>query len=151
MWLDILTSALPNLCVRIFQAPSAKVPCYPGAQISLQRASQKESLSKVSVKEVSRTAKDRRAGSLGYAEALLLIYNKKPITLFVWKKYMHRKRKRTLPRKTSMISAQQLQPLQKIILLTDKWIFLILFLRLPLYENKPITKLYSLSAFNNYL
>lgn len=30
-----------------------------------------------SAKEVSRTAKDRRAGALGYAEALLLYYNKK--------------------------------------------------------------------------
>lgn len=37
----------------------------------------KERLSKVSVKEISRTARDRRAGSLGYAEALLLTYNKK--------------------------------------------------------------------------
>lgn len=37
----------------------------------------KDRLSKVSVKEISRTAKDRRAGSLGYAEAILLVYNKK--------------------------------------------------------------------------
>ena len=37
----------------------------------------KEKLGRVSVKELSRTAKDRRAGSLGYSEAMLLIYNKK--------------------------------------------------------------------------
>ena len=36
----------------------------------------KEKLSKVSPKDVSRTAKERRAGSLGYAEALLIFYNK---------------------------------------------------------------------------
>ena len=37
----------------------------------------KEKLGRVSVKEVSRTAKERRAGSLGYAEAMLIYYNKK--------------------------------------------------------------------------
>ena len=37
----------------------------------------KERLGRLSVKEVSRTARDRRAGSLGFAEALLLFYNKK--------------------------------------------------------------------------
>lgn len=37
----------------------------------------KEKLGKCSVKEISRNAKERRPGSLGYAEALLLAYNKK--------------------------------------------------------------------------
>jgi hypothetical protein len=37
----------------------------------------KEKVGQVSSKEISRTAKERRAGSLGYAEAILLIYNKK--------------------------------------------------------------------------
>lgn len=37
----------------------------------------KEKLGRVSVKEISRTAKERRAGSLGFAEALLIYYNKK--------------------------------------------------------------------------
>ena len=37
----------------------------------------KEKLGRVSVKEISRTAKERRAGSLGFAEALLIFYNKK--------------------------------------------------------------------------
>lgn len=35
----------------------------------------KEKLSQVSIKELSRNAKDRRAGSLGYAEAIVLAYN----------------------------------------------------------------------------
>lgn len=37
----------------------------------------KEKLGRVSVKEISRAAKERRAGSLGFAEAMLIIYNKK--------------------------------------------------------------------------
>ena len=37
----------------------------------------KERLGEVSIKELSRTAKERRAGSLGYAEAMILIYNKR--------------------------------------------------------------------------
>ena len=37
----------------------------------------KERLGKISVKELSRTAKDRRAGSLGYAEAIVTYYNKR--------------------------------------------------------------------------
>ena len=37
----------------------------------------KERLSRISVKELIRTAKDRRAGSLGYAEAIVTVYNKR--------------------------------------------------------------------------
>ena len=37
----------------------------------------KEKVGAFSAKEISRTGKDRRAGSLGYAEAMLLYYNKK--------------------------------------------------------------------------
>lgn len=36
-----------------------------------------EKLGRISIKELSRTARDRRAGSLGYSEAMLLAYNKK--------------------------------------------------------------------------
>ena len=36
----------------------------------------KDKVGRCSVKEIARTAKERRAGSLGYAEALLLAYNK---------------------------------------------------------------------------
>lgn len=37
----------------------------------------KEKVGGISVKELSRTAKERRAGSLGYAEAMVLAYNRK--------------------------------------------------------------------------
>lgn len=40
----------------------------------------KEKLGKISSKELSRNAKDRKAGSMGYAEAILLNYNKKQHT-----------------------------------------------------------------------
>lgn len=36
-----------------------------------------DKLSRISAKEIIRTAKDRRAGSVGYAEAMLLIYNQR--------------------------------------------------------------------------
>lgn len=37
----------------------------------------KEKLSRFSAREIGRTAKERKAGALGYAEAMLLAYNKK--------------------------------------------------------------------------
>ncbi|HEY9060783.1 MAG TPA: hypothetical protein VIO64_09815 [Pseudobacteroides sp.] len=37
----------------------------------------KEKLGKYSTKEIGLTAKERNAGSIGYAEAMLLYYNKK--------------------------------------------------------------------------
>lgn len=36
-----------------------------------------EKLGIISIRELSRTAKDRHAGSLGYSEAMLIFYNKK--------------------------------------------------------------------------
>ena len=44
----------------------------------------KAKLGEVSIKEISKTAKERRAGSLGYAEAILLIYNKKMRNALQW-------------------------------------------------------------------
>lgn len=44
----------------------------------------KEKLGEVSIKEITRTAKDRRAGSLGYAEAMLIYYNKKMKAPLKW-------------------------------------------------------------------
>ena len=44
----------------------------------------KEKLCEISIKEISKTAKDRRAGSLGYAEAMLIYYNKKMRTGLPW-------------------------------------------------------------------
>jgi len=43
-----------------------------------------EKLGRYSVKDISRTAKERRAGSLGYAEALLILYNKKSHNPLRW-------------------------------------------------------------------
>ena len=37
----------------------------------------KEKLGRISIRELSRTARDRRAGSLGYSEAMVIEYNKK--------------------------------------------------------------------------
>lgn len=51
----------------------------------------KERLSRVSIKEVTRAAKDRRAGSLGFAEALLIYYNKKSHNPLKWETlYSHK-------------------------------------------------------------
>lgn len=51
----------------------------------------KEKLGRISIKELSRTAKDRRSGSLGFAEALLLFYNKKSRNPLKWEKlYTHK-------------------------------------------------------------
>ncbi|TCL60539.1 hypothetical protein EDD76_102237 [Kineothrix alysoides] len=56
----------------------------------------KEKLGRVSVKEISRTAKERRAGSLGYAEAILIFYNKKSHYPLKWETlYKHKAPKRT--------------------------------------------------------
>jgi hypothetical protein len=53
-----------------------------------------ERVGSVSAREIARTAKDRRAGSLGYAEAILNIYNKKTKAgLSMQRLYESRKRK----------------------------------------------------------
>lgn len=50
-------------------------------------------LSKVSPKELIRTAKERRAGSMGYAEAMLIFYNRKTRNALSWGKlYAHKKK-----------------------------------------------------------
>lgn len=54
----------------------------------------KEKLSQVTIKELARTAKDRRAGSLGFSEAMLLAYNTRrgPRSALPYEKlYSHRK------------------------------------------------------------
>ena len=54
----------------------------------------KERLSRVSIKELTRTAKDRRAGSLGYAEAIVTFYNKRSrFGLSMEKLYSHKNKK----------------------------------------------------------
>jgi len=44
----------------------------------------KAKLGEISIKEISKTAKERRAGSLGYAEAMLIFYNKKMKGPLAW-------------------------------------------------------------------
>ena len=46
----------------------------------------KAKLEQVSIKELSRTARDRRSGSLGFAEAILIYYNKKTHNGLKWEK-----------------------------------------------------------------
>ena len=54
----------------------------------------KERLGRISIKEMTRTAKDRRAGSLGFAEAIVTFYNKRSrFGLSMEKLYTHRKSK----------------------------------------------------------
>ena len=52
----------------------------------------KEKLSMVSCKEITRTAKDRKSGSLGFAEALLINYNKKSRFGLEWSKLYAKKK-----------------------------------------------------------
>lgn len=44
----------------------------------------KDKLGEVSIKEITKLAKERRAGSLGYAEAMLIFYNKKMKNPLPW-------------------------------------------------------------------
>lgn len=54
----------------------------------------KERLSRISIKELTRTAKERRAGSLGYAEAIVTFYNKRSrFGLSMEKLYTHKSKR----------------------------------------------------------
>ncbi len=44
----------------------------------------KEKLGSISIKELTRTTKERRAGSLGFSEAMLLAYNKRNKSPLYW-------------------------------------------------------------------
>jgi len=44
----------------------------------------KEKVGNMSIKELTRTAKERRAGALGYAEAMLIAYNKRNKAPLIW-------------------------------------------------------------------
>ena len=46
----------------------------------------KEKLGSHSVKEISRVAKDRKAGSMGYAETMVIMYNKNFKNGLIWNK-----------------------------------------------------------------
>ena len=60
-------------------------------QDDLKDESFKEKLSVISCKEIIRTAKERKAGSLGFAEALLTFYNKKTRFGLEWSKLYKKK------------------------------------------------------------
>ena len=55
----------------------------------------KEKVGRLSAKEIGRQAKDRRAGSLGYAEAMLMAYNVKMKHRLRWGKLYNKKGKGT--------------------------------------------------------
>ena len=70
----------------------------------------KERLGRISIKEMTRTAKDRRAGSLGFAEAIVTFYNKRSrFGLSMEKLYTHRKNKaETAPKQEDAINHDDL-------------------------------------------
>ena len=68
----------------------------------------KAKLGEVSIKEISKTAKERRAGSLGYAEAILLIYNKKMRNALQWNMlYNNKFDQKKKPKNPSQCSIEQ--------------------------------------------
>lgn len=56
----------------------------------------KEKVGRFSPKEISKTAKDRKLGSIGYAEAMLIIYNKKMHAPLKWEDLYSKKSRREL-------------------------------------------------------
>ena len=66
----------------------------------------KERLSRVSIKTLSQTAKDRRVGSLGYAEAILIFYNKRSKVHLTWDKLYAKK----IPRKNKSEDLMEYEP-----------------------------------------
>ena len=60
----------------------------------------KEKLGEVSIKELTKMAKERRAGSLGYAEAMLIIYNKRLKNTLTWNDLYKNKVERTRRQKS---------------------------------------------------
>ena len=72
----------------------------------------KEKLGEVSIKELTKIAKERRAGSLGYAEAILIYYNKRLKNALSWgdlyKSKAEKKRyKKSQPAETSASKSEQ--------------------------------------------
>ena len=53
---------------------------------SIKEETFKDKLGEMSIKELSKTARERRVGSLGYAEAMLLLYNKRNKYPLNWQK-----------------------------------------------------------------
>lgn len=68
-----------------------------------------EKLGRYSVKDISRTATERRAGSLGYAEALLILYNKKSHSPLRWET-LYAKKPPVKHRDTSTVESSDIAP-----------------------------------------
>ena len=54
-------------------------------------------MERISIKELSRNARDRKAGSLGFSEAMLLIYNQKTKKTLRFEQLYSRKNKKHKP------------------------------------------------------
>ena len=65
----------------------------------------KEKLGEISIKELTKMAKERRAGSLGYAEAILIIYNKRLKKALPWNDLY--KNKTEKKRSKAMLAAEE--------------------------------------------
>ena len=62
----------------------------------------KEKLGAVSIKELAKIAKERRAGSLGYAEAMLIFYNKRMKNPLLWTDLYNSKADKKRKQKTAL-------------------------------------------------
>ena len=67
----------------------------------------KEKLGEVSIKELTKTAKERRAGSLGYAEAMLIFYSKRMKNPPAWKALYTNSRNKVKSMQTQEASTEQ--------------------------------------------
>lgn len=67
----------------------------------------KEKLGVISIKELAKIAKERRAGSLGYAEAMLIFYNKRSKNPLPWSDLYNNK---TDKKRTQRPSSEELSP-----------------------------------------
>ena len=77
----------------------------------------KEKLSQTSIREISRTAKDRRAGSLGFSEAILNIYNSRRgghNMLAIEKLYSHKKLPVAPPTPNPVIEEDETPPTEQL-------------------------------------
>lgn len=84
----------PSLSASVFAAMAKLLDAYGDA---ISDETFKERMSNYSIREIVRAAKDRRAGSLGYAEAMWIYYNKRsrgPIDLSP----LHSRKKKAAPK-----------------------------------------------------
>ena len=68
----------------------------------------KEKLGVYSIKELTKMAKERRAGSLGYAEAMLIIYNKRMKNPLPWNDLYKTKAEKTKTKSVTDVIANDI-------------------------------------------